>query len=103
MTHDDIMKLPIENVEEIEWAGGSTIDIWFDLNGIRCFFVAHRGTNNAYSPTVISYGLGKFCPYCNQEESHCLLLNTYKEIIFERLIESNSIRLNWLYRECRFD
>lgn len=102
MTHEEIMAIPIENVEESEWEDNGSIFIFFELNGISCYFEVFCSEDDVYSPSMISYGGKKFCRYCKQKETYCPKLEAHRETIFERVIQSKPIRLNWLYREYTF-
>jgi len=99
MTHEEIMAMPIENVKEYESVDGSSISISFDLNRIHCWLGIDFSKDNGYSAGGISYGRTILCPYCKLNETFCPKLKAHKTTLFERVVQSNSIRLNWLYRE----
>lgn len=104
MTHDEIMKSPIENVEETEWKRLGSIFISFDIDGITCRCEAHLSKDNVYVITRIFTGVfASSRPSSKQEKIFCSKLNEHRRTIFERVIQSKPIRLNWLFRAYTFD
>ena len=92
---------PIENISQKEDDG--SIDIYFTIADFS--FVAGVSKPFEGSPKhrvggVFHLQRGE-CPLCKQYEysNKCSVLERRIESLFEKLISTNSLRLEWLYRE----
>ena len=100
MTHEELMLLPIECVEEKVFSDKS-MWISFNLKKFRMVLNLHHIQDNQYKirDVVHYFQHNDPCPFCQKAFiPKCLVLNKHREILFQRLIETPSIRLEWLYR-----
>ena len=100
-----VKELLIEHIREETLPTGS-ICIHFDIyNFSYTFYVHHRdvidqGTFFLGTKVYHNVAKKKKCPFCKKRYTDsCTFLSKHSSTLFERLIKSNAIRLNWLFRE----
>lgn len=109
MTHDEIMAMPIEHVSEKTYVDGNgMIEILFHIEGYVFRFFVIDTDKEYYFGGIYHDRESKPCLFCKGtwgEQIKCKVLENeeIKSLLFERLIQSKPIRLNWLYRVYKLD
>lgn len=99
MTYEDLIAIPIQNIRE-EVLHSKSIRIYFDIQGFSYFIYVHHEQNNLFSLDSICHNAGGYCPLCERRKNQfCLVLERHRLQLFERLIQTNELRLLWLYRK----
>lgn len=101
MTHEEFMALPIKSVKEEEQYPGDPIRISFTIQRFTFYIYVDRLENDSFFPSGIFHMTGPDgCPACGKEsEPLCDGLKPHLHALFQRLINTNTLRLPWLYRE----
>lgn len=101
MTVEEIMVLSITNIQEKE-KPNKDIKILFAVQN-HSFDLLIRELDGLYIPMGICHAKQtQYCSFCDGNSNkiwHCNALSPHLNTLFLRLIESNQLRLNWLYRE----
>lgn len=100
MTHEELMKLSIEKLEEVELFNGS-IRFDFILNGIQMRMNTHLIKENLFAIGSVfhHHKIDGECPLCGMGSMQkCSVLEECREEFFQRLIAFPHIRLGWVYR-----
>lgn len=98
-TKENVLKLPIANIKEMERFDGSFV-FSFDLDGTPLYLRVNKLSNGTLSPKDVEHrDRSRTCPFCNRELKYvCRDLTYMRVMLFQRLIQSNELRLPWLYR-----
>ena len=101
MTHEEVMAMLIEWVKEEEQYLGDPIRISFKIQSFTFYMYAHKIENEGFFPSGIHHMTGPDgCPVCHKDsEPLCDGLKPHLNALFQRLINTNTLRLPWLYRE----
>jgi len=103
MTEEEVKALLMEDiVEKIDtYAGMDEIFIEFNLDDCPLCINLYKGKEeNEYRLNSVKH-MNHFCSFCPREGLVCTVLSTHINQLFTRLIESNELRLIWLYRTYR--
>lgn len=102
MTQDEILALPIEDILERDHSDDSII-IQFIIRGTLFYFHVTKIESGPFFPRGVYHSdFSKPCPFCRNNRNdieQCEGLSTHHYTLFQRLTNSQSLRLHWLYRE----
>ena len=105
MTHDEIMDLSIQNIEEEEitsYFKPGSLRIRFTIDAHEFYIGVLKSENTFILQSIMHRQRFNHCPFCNGIFEHkCSVLDEHKLALFERLIEANHLRLIWLNRQYR--
>lgn len=102
MERDWLKKIEhISQVTEIR-EGKKIIGINFKIGEFSYQLIAMQNEHEYYEPTAVFHRDSlsdekRDCIVCGYRGSYCTTFYTYKERLFQHLIQSHSIRLEWLF------
>lgn len=100
MNHEEFMALSIERIGEDPDRWGN-INLRFKIKDFWFYLHAQgTGQKNIFriSPWV-RHDQSGFCPLCGSKGLDCRVLKTQHKALFHALINSNELRMPWLFRQ----
>lgn len=99
---------PLNEMYDIdeEWEGNEPAAILFTVNNHR-YELTVRKIDGVYVPEIVFHDFPTFdCPFCGSNPLKlftCDGLTSFRFDLFQQLIQSNAIRLTWIYQDYRLD
>lgn len=95
MTPEWIKQLNITDVSQV--INKEHVVLLFKIEGFEFIVKVPKEEDGLFYPDEIMHGEMKICPLCKKDTIWCDSLNQSLYDFFKYLIESPSIRLEWLY------
>lgn len=100
MSQSLIERFGIKHMSQSESSDGNRINMTFYIDGFQYTGLNIKNSEGKFYLITAFHVSEKKCPLCLKKENEfgdCGILNTYKNELFQELIEVSSVRLDWLY------